>query len=254
MVALDGFGDEPVELRGSDLAGDGRDLHVDPPGRFDRQRGHRVDGGLGDRPRPPRRHPTRLHLCPQPREAVPQLESVADEPLRRHVEMPRTVPSSATQNSATIGQPSPAMGSSTSRPMPRPAVKAAAWWIDSGGWRSAHRAARASRSAAARSSVAFRSRSASSSPEASRPSTSAPRPAASVSIMCSILDAATDNDAPPNGTGARPPGPDGRSPTPRRWARPGRRRPTRRPRPLGRPTTAPRCVRGRGRSPTARDH
>ncbi len=32
------------------------------------------------------------------------------------VEMPRTVPSSATQNSATVGQPWPAMGSSCSHP------------------------------------------------------------------------------------------------------------------------------------------
>ncbi len=60
------------------------------------------------------------------------------------VEMPRTVPSSATQNSATAGQPSPAIGSSTSRPIPRPLVNVAAEWIDSGGCRSAHRAARSS--------------------------------------------------------------------------------------------------------------
>ena len=45
------------------------------------------------------------------------------------VEIPRTVPSSATQNSATDGQPWPAMGSSWSQPG---SVKAAAEWIDSG--------------------------------------------------------------------------------------------------------------------------
>ncbi len=68
------------------------------------------------------------------------------------VEMPRTVPSSATQNSATVGQPWPAMGSSCSHPG---TVKVAAVWMDSGGWRSAHRAARSSWSAAARSSAAL---------------------------------------------------------------------------------------------------
>ncbi len=35
------------------------------------------------------------------------------------VEMPRVVPSSATQNSATLGQPGPAMGSSCSKPRHR---------------------------------------------------------------------------------------------------------------------------------------
>ena len=49
------------------------------------------------------------------------------------VEMPRVVPSSATQNSATVGQPGPAMGSSCSRPMPRPLVKVAAE-VDRLGW------------------------------------------------------------------------------------------------------------------------
>ena len=58
------------------------------------------------------------------------------------VEMPRTVPSSAMQNSATSGQPGPAMGSSCSRPRrPPPYENVAAVWMDSGGWRSAHRAA-----------------------------------------------------------------------------------------------------------------
>ena len=56
-------------------------------------------------------------------------------------EIPRTVPSSAMQNSATSGHPSPARGSSWSVPG---TVNAAAEWIDSGGWRSAHRAARSS--------------------------------------------------------------------------------------------------------------
>ena len=69
-------------------------------------------------------------------------------------EIPRTEPSSATQNSATSGQPGPAMGSSCSRPSERPKENVAAEWIDSGGWRSAHRAASASCRAAAASSVA----------------------------------------------------------------------------------------------------
>jgi hypothetical protein len=55
--------------------------------------------------------------------------------------MPRVVPSSATQNSATNGAPSPAMGSSCCDPG---TVNDAASWIDSGGCRSAHRAARSS--------------------------------------------------------------------------------------------------------------
>ena len=53
-------------------------------GRLDRQRWGRVDGGLGDRPRPPGRHPSGVDLRPQPGEAVAQLEGVADELLRRH--------------------------------------------------------------------------------------------------------------------------------------------------------------------------
>ena len=32
VVALEGLGDEPVELRGTDLPGDRSDLGVDPPG------------------------------------------------------------------------------------------------------------------------------------------------------------------------------------------------------------------------------
>ena len=56
-------------------------------------------------------------------------------------EIPSSVPSSATQNSATSGQPWPAMGSSCSLPG---RVNAAAEWIDSGGCRSAQRAASSS--------------------------------------------------------------------------------------------------------------
>ena len=44
--------------------------------------------------------------------------------------MPRAVPSSATQNSATSGVPGPAMGSSCSHPA---TAKVAAEWMDSGG-------------------------------------------------------------------------------------------------------------------------
>ncbi len=106
-------------------------------------------------------------------------------------EIPRTAPSSAMQNSATSGQPGPAMGSSCSQPG---TVNAAAVWIDSGGWRSAHRAARSSWSAAALSSDARRSRRADSSSEAVRSSTPpASCGCASVSIMCSILRKPTDN-------------------------------------------------------------
>jgi len=85
------------------------------------------------------------------------------------VDTPSTAPSSATQNSATVGHPCPAMGSSCSHPR---AVNAAAEWIDSGGCRSAHAAASSRRSAAARSSVAFRARTTVRIPDASRSSTS----------------------------------------------------------------------------------
>ncbi len=44
--------------------------------------------------------------------------------------MPRAVPSSATQNSATSGVPGPAIGSSCSHPA---TVNDVAEWIDSGG-------------------------------------------------------------------------------------------------------------------------
>ena len=80
---LDRLGDQPVQLRRTDPAGDGGDLGVDEPGGLDRQGRGRVDGGLGDRAGPPRRNPAGVDLRPQPREAVAQLEGVADELLRR---------------------------------------------------------------------------------------------------------------------------------------------------------------------------
>ena len=107
------------------------------------------------------------------------------------VETPKTAPSSAMQNSATSGQPSPAMGSSCSLPG---IVNAAAEWIDSGGCRSAQRAASTSWSAAARSSASRRARMADSTSEGVRSSTSpASRTAAKSSIMRSILPPTTDN-------------------------------------------------------------
>ena len=83
VEALDRLGDEPVQLRGTDLTGDGGDLGVDERRGLDRQGGGRVDGDLRDRAGPPRRHPSGVDLRPQPREAVAQLEGVADELLRR---------------------------------------------------------------------------------------------------------------------------------------------------------------------------
>ena len=80
---LDRLGDEPVQLRRTDPTGDGGDLGVDEPGGLDRQRGGRVDGGLGDRAGPPRGNPAGVDLRPQPRQPVAQLEGVADELLRR---------------------------------------------------------------------------------------------------------------------------------------------------------------------------
>ena len=83
VVALDRLGDEPVQLRRTDPTGDGGDLGVDERGGLDRQGRGRVDGGLGDRAGSPRRNPAGVDLRPQPREAVAELEGVADELLRR---------------------------------------------------------------------------------------------------------------------------------------------------------------------------
>ncbi|CAM3868972.1 hypothetical protein NOZE110980_18590 [Nocardioides zeicaulis] len=83
VVPLDRLRDEPVELRSPDLPRDGCDLGVDPPRCFGGERGHRVNGGLGDQSCPPRRDPAGVHLRPQARQAVPQLEGVADELLCR---------------------------------------------------------------------------------------------------------------------------------------------------------------------------
>ncbi|MFC0221126.1 hypothetical protein [Nocardioides zeicaulis] len=83
VIALDRFRDEPVELRGPDLPCHSSDLGVDPPRRLDRQRRDGVDGRLGHHPGSPRRHAAGVDLVPQTGEAVPQLESVADELLRR---------------------------------------------------------------------------------------------------------------------------------------------------------------------------
>ena len=107
------------------------------------------------------------------------------------VETPSTAPSSAMQNSATSGHPSPASGSSWSLPG---TVNAAAVWIDSGGCRSAQRAARSSWRAAAAFSAWRSARIDESRSEAVRSvSTSASGAAASVSIMCSIVEKTTDN-------------------------------------------------------------
>ena len=80
---LDCLGDEPVELRRADAPGDRGDLRVDERRSLPRQGRGRVDGGLGDGPGFPRRHPSGLHLRPQPRQAVAQLEGLPDELLRR---------------------------------------------------------------------------------------------------------------------------------------------------------------------------
>ena len=104
--------------------------------------------------------------------------------------MPRTVPSSATQNSATSGVPGPAMGSSCSHPA---TVKVAAEWMDSGGWRSAHWAASSRTSAAAWSSAALRERiepSRAVGPMASAPASA---PASDTSIMFSIVEKGSDS-------------------------------------------------------------
>ena len=105
------------------------------------------------------------------------------------VEIPRTAPSSATQNSATSGAPSPAMGSSCSQPGTE---KVAASWIDSGGCRSAHRAARTSRSAAASASSRSRGERGEQVGGGEVLDPTCLRPA-SASLMCSILPTTTDS-------------------------------------------------------------
>ena len=129
--------------------------------------------------------------------------------------MPRTVPSSATQNSATSGVPGPAMGSSGSQPGTE---NDAAEWIDCGGWRSAQRAARSRTSAAARSSAALRERIEASSAAGPRASAPASAPASSTSIERSTLDKGSDGvglDTPRSSLApaTRPPGEEGNSAT-----------------------------------------
>ncbi|CAM3798774.1 hypothetical protein NOZE110980_15630 [Nocardioides zeicaulis] len=92
VVPLDGLGDEPVELRSPDLACDGRDLGVDPPGRLGGERGKRVNGGLGHQPCPPRRDLAGVNLAPQPRQPMAQLEGVPDQLLRRRGRDPQHRP------------------------------------------------------------------------------------------------------------------------------------------------------------------
>ncbi len=150
-------------------------------------------------------------------------------------EMPRTAPSSAMQNSATSGQPGPAMGSSCSQPG---TVNAAAVWMDSGGWRSAQRAATSRSSAAAWSSAALRSRASASRAEAERSSSTLSPTCSSVSIMCLIIGESTDNQrrstacvrATPRAARRAGPRPRRRCPRTRRWRGTSsrRRRPRRR--------------------------
>ena len=188
LEPLDGLGDEPVELRGAD------------PSRPRRRPGSRSTAAAsavraGDvwmvaSATSRARHggtPPGLHLRPEPGEAVAELEGVTDELLRRgrgDARGRRRARRRRTPRPA--GSPGPAMGSSCSQP---PMVNDAAEWIDSGGWRSAQRAATSRRSGRPRSSVALRPRGASASragggevvASACRPSLRA------VSIMCSIL-------------------------------------------------------------------
>ncbi|WP_090971586.1 hypothetical protein [Nocardioides exalbidus] len=82
LEPLDGFCDEAVELRDTDLSRDSRDLVVDPPGRLTRQRRNRVDRRFRDGPGTPRRNRADVDLTPQPGEAVAELEGVPDQLLR----------------------------------------------------------------------------------------------------------------------------------------------------------------------------
>jgi hypothetical protein len=154
LEASDRFGDEAVELCGADLPGDGGDLGVDPPGGFGGE-GGAVWMVVSATSRARHAGTCPAWTCAHRRGR--RWRSSNEWPMSffaEVVEIPRTVPSSATQNSATRGHPGPAMGSSCSRPSPPPMVKDAAASMDSGGWRSAQPAARDSWRAAAASSVA----------------------------------------------------------------------------------------------------
>ncbi len=116
LEPLDRLGDEAVELRGADASGDRSDLRVHEGGCLAAQRGSRVDRDLSDGPRSPRGHCT-VWTCDHT--LGRRWRSSSAWPMSFFadvVEMPRTAPSSARQNSATSGHPSPAMGSSCSGP------------------------------------------------------------------------------------------------------------------------------------------
>ncbi len=138
---LDRLGDEPVQLRRADAPGDRGDLRVHERRSLARQGWGGVDGGLGDRPGLPRRDLAGLDLCPQAGEAVAQLEGVADELLRRGGRRP--------EDPAELGD---AELRHERRTLTRDGFlvlatrhgEVAAAWIDSGGCRSAHCAARTS--------------------------------------------------------------------------------------------------------------
>ena len=153
VEALDGLRDQSVELRGADLPGDGRDLGVDPPGGLRSQRRCGVDGGLGHQACAPRSHRTGLHLRPQPRQPVAQLEGVADELLRRHR---GDAEDGAELGDAELRHQRAALAGDGLLVLTPGHGEARRQWIDSGGWRSAQLAARARTSAAARSSAALR--------------------------------------------------------------------------------------------------
>ena len=188
---LDRLGDEPVQLRRTDPAGDGRDLGVDEPGGLDRQGRGGVDGGLGDRACPPRGNPAGVDLRPQPWEAVAELEGVAHELLRR---------------GRRDAQDGAELGEAELRDQRRTLTRDRLLVLTTRHGERSHVVDRLRRVqvgppgrddqevAAARSSAAFRSRASASRSEAVRSSTSPLRGPASVSIMCSILSATTDSD------------------------------------------------------------
>ena len=107
VVPLDRLRHEPVELRGTDLPATAATWASTNAAASTVSAG---DVWIVVSATARARHAGTRPDCTWPRagEAVAQLEGVTDEFFAEVVEIPRTAPSSATQNSATSGQPGPA--------------------------------------------------------------------------------------------------------------------------------------------------
>ena len=93
--------DEPVEGGGGGAVRERGELPVHERGGLAGQVG--VDGGLGDPAGLPRSQLAGLDAAPQPRQPVPQLQGLADEPLRRHRRHPQRRLRRISQSTARTG-------------------------------------------------------------------------------------------------------------------------------------------------------